>query len=233
MAKHEDLKVFISGRESRCEECGETLGRGGWITLAGERGALCLSCGDLDHLEFLPSGDAALTRRVRKHSKLVAVVLKFSKARKRYERQGLLVEAEAIERAEAECLDDEDARARQRERAALCRAELDRDYVALFAARIRELFPTCPASEETVIAEHACLKHSGRVGRTAAAKALDEQAVRLAVIARIRHAHTDYDRLLSRGVDRDVARSEVNPLVRTLLSSWEEGVAPSAEHSDD
>ena len=67
----------------------------------GEQGALCLACADLDHLEFLPSGDAALTRRSRKYSKLAAVVLKFSKARKRYERKGLLVEQQAIAKAEA------------------------------------------------------------------------------------------------------------------------------------
>ena len=233
MAKNDDLKVFISSRESRCEECRENLGRGGWITLAGERGALCLECGDLDHLEFLPRGDAALTRRARKHSKLVAVVLKFSKTRKRYERQGLLVEGEAIEQAEAECLEDADARARRRERAAVRRAALDREYVTRFADRIRELFPACPKSEEMNISEHACLKHSGRVGRSAAAKAFDEEAVRLAVIARIRHAHTDYDRLLSQGFDRDVARSEVNPHVQRLLSGWENGEPSSAEHPDD
>ncbi len=58
-----DLKVFITSGESErseCSECGEKLGRHAWITLAGEKGALCLPCADLDHLVFLPSGDAAL-----------------------------------------------------------------------------------------------------------------------------------------------------------------------------
>ncbi len=85
-----DLRVFISTRDSRCDECGKDLGRRAWIFLAGDRGALCLTCADLDHLVFLPSGDAAVTRRARKHSKLAAVVLKWSQARKQYERQGLL-----------------------------------------------------------------------------------------------------------------------------------------------
>jgi len=62
--------------------------------------AICLECADLNHLEYLPSGDAALTRRSKKYSKLTAVVLKWSKARKHYERQGLLVEVEALEKAE-------------------------------------------------------------------------------------------------------------------------------------
>jgi hypothetical protein len=79
----DDLKVFISTRESKCDECGENLGSKAWITLAGEKGALCLACADLDHLVFLPAGDMALTRRAKKHSTLSAVVLKWSRARKR------------------------------------------------------------------------------------------------------------------------------------------------------
>ena len=121
-----DLKVFITTRESSCGECGEDLGRKAWITLEKDRGALCLSCADLDHLVFLPSGDAALTRRARKYSMLSAVVLKWSRARKRYERQGLLVEDQALEQAERECLADSEVRARRKEREVERRAEMDR-----------------------------------------------------------------------------------------------------------
>ena len=107
-----DLKVIISHRDSSCDECHEALGRQAWIVLEGGR-AFCLACADLDHLVFLPSGDAALTRRTRKHSALAAVVLKWSRARKRYERQGLLVEEAGLARAEAECLSDAEARTRR------------------------------------------------------------------------------------------------------------------------
>jgi hypothetical protein len=131
-----EIKVYISHRDSVCDECGERLGKNAWITLAGERGALCLTCADLDHLVFLEAGDAALTRRAKKHSQLSAVVLRFSRARNRYERQGLLVEAEGLAQAEAECLADEEARRRQRERNAQRRAELDERFVAEFARRI-------------------------------------------------------------------------------------------------
>ena len=93
-----DIKVFITTREASCDECGEDLGRKAWIVLVEDKGALCLACADLDHLLFLPAGDAALTRRSRKYSTLCAVVLKWSRARRRYERQGLLVEAKALER---------------------------------------------------------------------------------------------------------------------------------------
>jgi hypothetical protein len=226
-AQSEKLKVFISSRDSSCGECGEELGRKAWITLAGERGALCLACADLDHLVFLPSGDAALTRRAQKHSTLAAVVLKWSQARKRYERQGVLVEESALARAEEECLADADARARRREREVERRAELDRDYVERFAQRVRALFPGCPAGRETAIAEHACRKYSGRVGRSAAAKRLDEEAVRLAVVAHARHAETRYDDLLARGYDRQEARAHVEDAVREVLRRWQEKTDPA------
>lgn len=216
----EDIKVFISSRESTCDECSEGLGRKAWITLVRDKGAVCLSCADLDQLIFLASGDAALTRRARKHSLLSAVVLKWSRARKRYERQGLLVEEAALELAEDECLADADLRARRREREAERRAELDETLVDGFASRIRELFPRLIAGREQKIAEHACLKYSGRIGRSALAKQMDEQAVRLAVIAHIRHIETNYDELLGRGWERSDARSAVADRVDEVLEKW-------------
>ena len=220
MPESQDLKVFIAAGEPTCSECSSVLERHAWITLAGERGALCLACADLDHLVFLPSGDAALTRRARKHSALSAVVLKWSRARKRYERQGLLVEEDALARAEAQCLGDASARARAREREAVRRAGVDHEYVERFAQRVRELFPHCPPGTELAIARHACLKYSGRVGRSAAAKAFDEQAVRLAVAAHVRHAQTGYDVLLATGHERHEARRQVHDRVNQVLAMW-------------
>jgi hypothetical protein len=216
----EELKVFISTRESTCDECGEKLGAQAWITLAQEKGALCLACADLDHLVFLPSGDAALTRRARKHSTLTAVVLKWSRARKRYERQGLLVEARALEQAEADCLADSEVRERRKEREAVRREAMDRHYVEQFAQRVRSLFPACPAGRAQEIAEHACLKYSGRVGRSTSAKRFDEEAVHLAVVAHIRHTETAYDELLAKGWDRREARAEVEEAVDRVLMRW-------------
>ena len=218
-----DLKVFISNRDSRCDECGEDLGNRAWITLTDQGRALCLSCADLDHLVFLPAGDTALTRRTRKHSGLSAVVLKWSRTRKRYERQGLLVEEGALEQAEQECTEDAATREARRARASERRAELDDAYIVQFAARVRELYPHCPRGREKQIAEHACRKYSGRVGRSAAAKALDEKAVRLAVVAHIRHTATAYDALLVRGWARQEARARVNDQVSTVLGQWEKG----------
>lgn len=215
-----DLKVFITNQDSTCDECGEKLGRHAWITLVENKGALCLSCADLDHLIFLPAGGAALTRRSARYSTLSAVVLKWSRARKHYERQGLLVEESALQRAEQECLDDADVRAHRNERQAEHRAEMDQDYVSSFAKRVRELFPNCPAGLEQVIAEHACQKYSGRVGRSAGAKSLDEKSILLAVIAHIRHAETNYDTLLSKGLDRPIARNEIQDQLDLTLAQW-------------
>ena len=223
-----ELKVFIASRESTCDECGADLGRHAWITLQSNpqapknAKALCLACADLDHLVFLPSGDAALTRRSRKHSVLSAVVLKWSQARKQYERQGVLVENEALEKAERECETDAGQREIRRAQAVLRRAELDQDFIRRFAARVRELYPNCPAGREDLVAEHACRKYSGRVGRSAGAKDLAENTVDLAVRAHVRHAETDYDGLLAAGCDRLDARSQVHPRVDAILARWKQ-----------
>jgi hypothetical protein len=223
MSKASDIVVFISNQNAKCEECGQELGRRAWITLGQEKKAFCLTCADLDHLVFLPSGDAALTRRSRKYSRLSAVVVKWSRARKRYERQGLLVENEALEQAEKECAADEDARKLVRAKAAARRAELDLEYIRSFAGRVREIYPFCPIARENIIAEHACRKYSGRVGRSAAAKALDEEAVGLAVTAHVRHAETNYDDLLLKGIDRREAREMIYSKVTRILDRWRHG----------
>lgn len=149
--------------------------------------------------------------------------MKWSRARKRYERQGLLVEDEAVEKADRECEADASERELRRARSALRRAELDKVYIRQFATRIREVYPHCPVSREVIIAEHACRKYSGRVGRSSAAKALDEEAVRLAVTAHVRHAETPYDELLLRMFDRSEARSRVLDAVSEVLLRWEFG----------
>jgi hypothetical protein len=65
-------------------------------------GPACLQCVGLDDLEFLSAGDALLTRRVRAKSARHAVVVRFSRTRRRYERQGLLVEPQALAEAQRE-----------------------------------------------------------------------------------------------------------------------------------
>ncbi len=221
MEQSSEITVFISSRSSVCDECGDHLGEKAWIVLKENKGALCLACADMDHLVFLPSGDAALSRRSKKYSTLSAVVLQWSRSRKRYERQGILVENEALEKAEEECLADADVRERRRVRNDAYRMEQESHYRDSFAARVRELYPSCPDGIEHVIAAHACQKYSNRVGRSAQAKNLDADAIRLAVVAHIRHKETNYDKMLSMGYDRYEARSLIQRDVDDVIKRWE------------
>ena len=218
--KPNEIVVFMIRRDTQCAECGDELGRGRLLRVENGK-ALCLECADLDHLEFLPRGDTAVTRRASRYTKLRAVVVEWSRTRKRYERQGILAEPEAIERAETESLADAEARSRRQQRAAVRREADDQDYIAAFARAIRAQYPGCPAGTEQQIAEHACRKHSGRVGRSAAAKEFDADALRLAVIAHVRHVHTNYDELLCRIGDRQLARQAIHGQVAALLRRWE------------
>jgi hypothetical protein len=220
-----DIVVFWLVRDSACAECGSDLGKGRFLRMEGER-PLCLECADLDHLVFLPRGDMALTRRASKHSTLRAVVVRFSRARKRYERQGILVEESALERAEGECLADAAARERARERAAERRKELDERYVSEFGEQLGVSFPGCPAEERRAIAEHACRKYSGRIGRSAAASRFDPDALALAVRAHVRHRYTPYDELLVHGVDRSDARATVRGAVDEIIERWKSPSPP-------
>jgi hypothetical protein len=215
-----DIVVFEKvSEEGACSECGIELLKGNYLLM--EKGQpLCLTCADLDRLVFLPSGDTALTRRARKHSPLAAVVVRFNRPRKRYERQGLLVAPEAIAKAEDECAADAPERAAARSRAALVRQEKDREFIAALAQQIAQRYPGCPAEEALRIAEHTGLRSSGRVGRSAAGRELDPAAVDLAVIAHIRHTHTNYDSLLMRGVERLDARTIVRERIDLVLAKW-------------
>lgn len=172
---------------------------------------------------WLPRGDPALTGRARKHSQLSAVVVQWSRTRKRYERQGLLVEEDALERAEEECLSDADRREARRERAARDRERREQEYVDDFGRAIRQRYPGCPEGAELEIARHACQKYSGRVGRTSMAKMLAPEAIDLAVRAHVRHRHTPYDRYLMAGWDRDDARAAVQSDVALVQDKWARG----------
>lgn len=213
------IVVFEIITPSECSECGGKLETGSLLRV--EKGnALCLACADLDRLVFLSRGDVALTRRSKKYSALSAVVVKFSRARRRYERQGLLVELDALEKAEKECSDDAAARKAARKRASVIRERSDREYVARFAEEILLHYPGCPAAEARSIAEHACAKYSGRIGRSSEAKAFDTHALDLAVRAHIRHVHTGYDKFLSNGWDRSDSRRAVAMELEGVVSKW-------------
>ena len=79
---------------------------------------------------------------------------------------------------------------RRRERDPERRAEQDVDFKAAFAAAILRQFPGCPNDRAQEVAAHAAQRGSGRVGRSAAGRALDPEAVRLALVASVRHEST-------------------------------------------
>ncbi|MES5822850.1 DUF2293 domain-containing protein [Streptomyces sp. RG80] len=211
------LLVVQPLRRKQCAECRV----GPLPLLALEEGApRCLDCADLGHLVFLARGDTALTRRAREESALSAVVVRFNRRKARYERQGVLVEEAALARAEARCLADAEARRRRRVRDARRRAAEDVRFTDAFAAEIRRLFPGCPVERALGVAAHASVRGSGRVGRSAAGRALSEGAVVSAVAASVRHLDTPYDQLLMSGVPRAEARRRIAPTVEAVLGGW-------------
>ena len=219
--KPADLLAVMPVKDWTCAECGGT----GAFLVMDDAGPLCLTCADLDHLVFIPAGDAALTRRARKASSLSAVVVRWSRNRRRYERQGIMAKEPALRQAEEQCLADEEARLRRRGRDAERRAAADVEFQAEMAAEIGRLFPACPAGRAEAISRHAGLRGSGRVGRSAAGRALEHEAITRAVIASVRHEDTEYDELLMSGVPRMDARDRVRPAIDRVLDRWAKGTA--------
>jgi hypothetical protein len=211
--------VFSIVRDSVCSECGTELESGDFLFMDGKQ-PLCMACAGMGELEFLESGDAAMTRRATKYSGRSAVVVRFSKSRGRYERQGILVETDAIARAEQECADDAEERAAARKRGAEARAREDRKLADEMTARIQAMYPKCPPWEARRIAEHTAQRGSGRVGRSAAGRALEDKALELAVRAAVRHRKTDYDAMLANGVEREDARRRVADKVEDVIDEW-------------
>ncbi|KAF2767964.1 hypothetical protein EJ03DRAFT_137463 [Teratosphaeria nubilosa] len=84
-------------------------------------------------------------------------------------------------------------------------------------ASIKELFPRIPEKDATEIIEHSWEEGTDRVGNIMDLSL--PRRVQLAVIARIRHTHTDYDRLL-RAFEWTQARAMVEPECLKKLIEW-------------
>lgn len=219
LGRSPDRVVFQILRDSACSECGIELERDSLLAMEADQ-PLCLACAGLGDLEYLPAGDATLTRRAAKYSERKAVVVRFSRSRDRYERQGILVEEAALAKAGEDCALDADERATERKRRAARAPGEDRKLVTAMAARIQELLPRCPPETAERIAGHTAVRGSGRIGRSAAGRRLDEQALILAVAAAIRHQRTEYNELLASGLDRAIARERVRDKVEETLAAW-------------
>ncbi len=93
-----ELVVIEPLKDWTCHRCGGT----GGLLLMEKPGPSCLACVGLGGLVLLPAGDALLTRRAKAKSTRHAVVVRFSKSRGRYERQGILVEPQALAEVQRE-----------------------------------------------------------------------------------------------------------------------------------
>jgi hypothetical protein len=93
-----ELVVVQPSKAWSCHRCGGT----GDLLMMENSGPVCLACVGLGDLVFLAAGYALLTRRVKAKSARYAVVVRFSRSRRRYERQGLLVERQALAEARRE-----------------------------------------------------------------------------------------------------------------------------------
>lgn len=102
LSKPGDIVVYMIVRDTKCSRCLKDIHKGELLFMDADK-PLCLPCAKLGHLIYLPAGDAKLSRLAKKYSELRAVVVKFSRARKRYERQGLLIQESALKKAEEDC----------------------------------------------------------------------------------------------------------------------------------
>ena len=107
----------------------------------------------------------------------------------RYERQGIFVRRPGAGAGRAGWLADEDARQRRLLREEERRAEEHVEFRATFAQAITELLSGCPPERAQGIARHAGARRSGRVGRSAAGRAFDPDAITLAVVVRPPRRH--------------------------------------------
>jgi hypothetical protein len=155
--------------------------------------------GDLeipDGWEFLPRGDAFLTRRVKAAGRYWLAWSPRSRSRPHRRKLGLLAPKTVIDAAEAEAAATAAKRAQQRVEGAKHRARQEDRYREQLAAAILDYLDFAPEHGELAgdIAATAATRAgevgSGRVGRTRTLT-LEDRA-ELAARAHIRHHHTSY-----------------------------------------
>lgn len=214
--------IYLTKKETlKCSNCKNPVHLGqAYVAETENHRGTCFACSPFVKSAFLEPGNAALTRRSKKHSAYCGILFAWNRRRKRFERKGQYVEAKAIAMAEIECEEDAKKRALKNEKAAIKRIEEDKIYVAEFSKAIRARYPNCPKNREVAIAKHACEKYSGRVGRSANAKQFDGEMIDLAVEAHIRHKETNYDSQFNKGITKRTIRSNVKQDITKVLHKW-------------
>jgi len=147
--------------------------------------------------EFLASGDAFVTRRVKAADVFWVAWRPRGRNRQHRRRLGLWAPKETITAAEAEATATADQRSKRREQGARSREKQEAAYLIEFADAIRRFLAFAPEHSGLAdeIAKKAAVRAgevgSGRVGRTRMVS-LDERAA-LAGRALIRHRYTSYE----------------------------------------
>jgi uncharacterized protein DUF2293 len=150
-----------------------------------------------DGWQFLPSGDAFLTRTVKAAGAYWIAWQPRGRNRPHRRKLGLWAPAEAIEHARVAARQTADRRARDRQQGARQRARTEDRYRTELAAAIVDFLAFGPEHQELAaeVADGAAAQASevgsGRVGRTRI-RSLQERAA-LAARAWIRHRYTEYE----------------------------------------
>lgn len=103
--KEMDKRVYSLSRLSRCYSCDSRLEAGQLVKIEqgkDEREVLCKTCAGLAEFRVIPAGDARVTRLAKKYASQVFVIMKWSDLWKCHERQGLLVDSDAVAQVEKE-----------------------------------------------------------------------------------------------------------------------------------
>lgn len=202
---------------------------GGNGTLIGEQGEKLIPP---EGWEFLPAGDAGITRKVTAKNAYWRVQIKKGR---RIQSKGIWAPAETIARAhkEVQTVRQTDAYKKKLHYAQQRRKKLQHHYEIDFQKAVEKFLNFHPHfySEQEQMAEfvtrHAIPVGSGTVARTQMI-ALEERAAK-AVIAWMRHKTTPYDTLkipLVKGKRREVRRKFAQQSVK-LLDDYRKGILPS------
>ncbi|KAK2751101.1 hypothetical protein FQN57_000176 [Myotisia sp. PD_48] len=178
-----------------------------------------------DDYGFVPKGDVFITRNCRSKTLDLGKPVYTVYSTSTYLQTGIYVPSHVYTAVKQAACATSDARQQ---------AVAQKDARDLRKARLllEKEFPCMPEPDINAVLNHAFLKGSGRVGRSGTVGS-DENKVRLAVEAHIRHVHTDYDRLIKLGLSREEAREDIWEDVKKIKKSWgKESLSPTPAIDD-
>jgi hypothetical protein len=156
--------------------------------------------------DFLSRGEAFITRQVKKGPHWV-LKGRFNNRGGYTPVLGVYAPAESIAAARVRDKQTTEQRARARHGSQTRRDEAEKRYRVDFEQACVQFLDLAPEHEEFArsiareVTEHACVKHSGRVGRSGKLPLADKAA--LAVRAYVRHVYTDYEQYLPKGLEEE------------------------------